>query len=320
MAHMNWSQRLLGGTDPALGLKRLDKPNAKAEAFVSKHQGMRSVAHALTLGMPGQVVPNIADAGNQRSVAVSFHLLEKMCEEAGNLQAQVVPSGQASGSRLELAIERGLAEFIAEHKLRFDVGSKSSNGNRRPPVSFALTDYWPYMTPPVVTEPPDVEQTYKRLGRGHLIQPDVVVWQQRDVSFARVKDGEVTITPFEIRTLHACISGKATIRSDRSQSSRYEGSTVSRWRRARPPAMIVVTAEPVPSRLGSLAWGLGDLDAIYHVNLKALYHGLAAGQRDLGETKESREEYSLAETRELIEYARLRDISQLAEDLFADYL
>ena len=117
--------------------------------------------------------------------------------------------------------------------------------------------------------------------------------------------------------LFACISGKATIRSDRSQSSRYEGLVVSRWRRARAPHFVVVTAEPLPSRLGSLAWGLGEIDCIYHVDLPGLFSAI---RRAEDETPRARSRQPSDELRELIEQARIRDLSELFDDLFGQFL
>ena len=81
--------------------------------------------------------------------------------------------------------------------------------------------------------------------------------------------------------------------------------------------MVVVTAEPVPSRLGSLAWGLGELDCIYHVSIPALYEAVRRAESDAGNSGKSE---ASAELQELIDHARLRDLSQLFEDLFGDVL
>lgn len=140
------------------------------------------------------------------------------------------------------------------------------------------------------------------------------------MTFSRIREG--TIEQFEVRRpqLFACISGKATIRSDRSQSSRYEGSALVRWRRGRPPHIVVVTAEPFPSRLGSFAWGLGDLDCVYHVNLPALYSAVLMAEDEIGRRRAAQTAGSSDELRDLIEHARLKDLSQVFEDLFAEFL
>jgi len=71
---------------------------------------------------------------------------------------------------------------------------------------------------------------------------------------------------------------------------------------------MVVTAEPSPSRIASLALGTGDIDCVYHV---ALYELLAAvskcSSRSRGEAK------ILLDN--MIEGKRLKDISDLPLDL-----
>ncbi len=73
------------------------------------------------------------------------------------------------------------------------------------------------------------------------------------------------------------------------------------------PHVVVVTAEPLPGRLASLALGTGDLDCVYHVALPELRQAVAA----FGE--ESAQE--LLET--MIHGQRLRDTSDLPLDLAA---
>src|SRR5690242_17105219 len=154
------------------------------------------------------------------------------------------------------------------------------------------------MSPPGSADDPEAERLFKILGRGHLIQSDILIWRDAKRTFSKIAGGAVVSTALPVKELFACISGKATIRSDRSQSSRYEGATISRWRRARAPHIVVVTAEPVPSRLGSLAWGLGDLDCVYHLSLSALYDAVVAAEVETGRSDEGEKEL-----RDLIEHA-----------------
>lgn len=41
-------------------------------------------------------------------------------------------------------------------------------------------------------------------------------------------------------------------------------------RKGRAPHITVVTAEPLPTRLASLGFGTGDIDAIYHICFEEL--------------------------------------------------
>ena len=69
--------------------------------------------------------------------------------------------------------------------------------------------------------------------------------------------------------LHASISCKWTIRSDRAQNARSEGLNLVRNRKGRLPH-VVVTAEPTPSRISSIALGTGEIDCVYHFALYEL--------------------------------------------------
>lgn len=74
----------------------------------------------------------------------------------------------------------------------------------------------------------------------------------------------------ELPILHASVSAKWTMRSDRAQNSRTEELGLIRNRKGHLPHIVVVTGEPMPSRLASLALGTGDIDCIYHFALYEL--------------------------------------------------
>lgn len=99
------------------------------------------------------------------------------------------------------------------------------------------------------------------------------------------------------------------MRSDRAQNSRTEALNLIRNRKGNLPHIMVVTNEPLPSRLASLALGTGDIDCLYHC---ALYELLEA-VRDFG--AESGRDDILESLENLIEGKRLKDISDLPLDL-----
>ena len=105
--------------------------------------------------------------------------------------------------------------------------------------------------------------------------------------------------------LHASISSKWTIRSDRAQNSRTEALNLIRNRKGRLPHIVVVTAEPLPSRLASIALGTGDIDCVYHAMLYELVESV----------KEVGLEDSLEMLNIMIDGKRLKDISDLPLDL-----
>lgn len=119
------------------------------------------------------------------------------------------------------------------------------------------------------------------LGSDYTIAPDIVVERALEPDEAinspawLVADGITTHASLRERNggwplLHASISCKWTIRSDRAQNSRSEALNLVRNRKGRLPHIMVVTAEPAPSRLASIALGTGDIDCVYHFALYEL--------------------------------------------------
>lgn len=105
--------------------------------------------------------------------------------------------------------------------------------------------------------------------------------------------------------LHASISCKWTLRSDRSQNARTEALNLIRNRKGRAPHIMAVTAEPLPTRLAALALGTGDLDCVYHVALPELTKAVAQ--------VENEDQADMLQM--LVNGRRLRDISDLPLDL-----
>lgn len=92
------------------------------------------------------------------------------------------------------------------------------------------------------------------IGEDYIIRPDVTVGL--DI------DGR--------QLLHASVSCKWTGRSDRLQNVRHEAVILTRHRRGRQPHIVVVTAEPLPTRIAAVARGTGEIDGVYHVALHQL--------------------------------------------------
>jgi hypothetical protein len=95
------------------------------------------------------------------------------------------------------------------------------------------------------------------------------------------------------------------LRNHRAQNSRSEALNLIRNRRGKLPHIVVVTGEPLPSRLASVALGSGDIDCVYHFALPEL--------------RESVNELGLSDSEEAINIMvngkRLKDISDLPLDL-----
>lgn len=158
------------------------------------------------------------------------------------------------------------------------------------------------------------------LGGDYLIIPDLVVSRKslsdadinRPEKLVDVSGALASLTPLRERNaqsesaiLHASISCKWTMRSDRAQNTRTEALNLIRNRKGGTPHIVVVTMEPLPGRLASIAMGTGDIDCTYHGALYEL--------RDAA--NESRFEDQAELLNDLIEGRRLRDISDLPLDL-----
>ena len=154
------------------------------------------------------------------------------------------------------------------------------------------------------------------LGNDYMVAPDVVIYREPEDDKTINKDKTIVDDNFSRLTdirkvncglpiLHASISAKWTIRSDRAQNSRTEALGLIRNRKGHLPHIVVVTAEPLPSRLASLALGTGDIDCVYHFALPELQVAVnASGAED-----------SIEMLRILIDGKRLKDISDLPLDL-----
>lgn len=206
-----------------------------AAPFVSELLGRRSGESGL---------PNVSDKNSTTSKAISEKLLELL-----DLPAPGFKPSKAPGKELERAVARHLQGELSrlDPTERWDVQVK---GN-------PLTDFAQYR------HLADLEDAVKRdasgtlrivVGADYLVEPDVTV--------ARLRE------PHPV--LHASVSCKWTIRSDRAQNARIEARGLLGNRKGRAPHITVVTAEPLPSRLASLGFGTGDFDAVYHICFKEL--------------------------------------------------
>ena len=154
------------------------------------------------------------------------------------------------------------------------------------------------------------------LGNDYTVSPDVVISKLPlddaaiNSQLLFVDDNVSLMTSIRKENgakpvLHASISSKWTIRSDRSQNSRTEALNLIRNRKGRLPHIVVVTAEPMPSRIASIAMGTGDIDCVYHSMLYELVETI--NELDAEDAQEM--------LRIMIGGKRLKDISDLPLDL-----
>lgn len=161
------------------------------------------------------------------------------------------------------------------------------------------------------------EEIRSLLGTEYIISPDIMIAREAlsESSLGTLLVGNDDLakgTPLRAVNsgstgyiLHASVSCKWTMRSDRAQNTRTESLNLIRNRKGRSPHIVAVTAEPLPSRLSSIALGMGDIDCTYHA---ALYE-LLAGASEVN-APEEREILRI-----MVESRRLRDISDLPFDL-----
>lgn len=154
------------------------------------------------------------------------------------------------------------------------------------------------------------------IGTDYLITPDIVVIRQAEdddsINQRSVLVDDTVTTHASLRKqfgglpfLHASISCKWTLRSDRAQNARSEALNLIRNRKGRLPHIAVITAEPLPSRLASLALGTGDIDGVYHFALYELEKTVKALKLD----------DSVELLKIMVDGGRLKDISDLPLDL-----
>ena len=261
----------------------------------------------------GRRFPNFADGDSQSSVLIANSLVKALRFRQPRGAQRI--SGQTAGSRFESLTSKfigdsfGSLTHVRPGQWSYLVGqTKISNF-----VQYSHLE----AIENLVNENHALSSA---LGHGYVVTPDIVVVRQA-VTRQEVdsegnllsQDAVATLTPFlqgnmlsEIPLLHASISCKWTIRSDRSQNTRTEALNLIRNRKGNLPHIVAVTAEPLPMRIASLALGTGDLDCVYHFALHEL--------REICTT-----EPRLADQSEMLEAMvagnRLRDISDLPFDL-----
>lgn len=154
------------------------------------------------------------------------------------------------------------------------------------------------------------------LGIGYIVKPDIVIGRypvpddEINQDEPVVDTNTAELTPLRKHNqssmlLHASISCKWTLRSDRSQNARTEALNLIRNRKGNLPHIVAVTAEPLPMRIATLALGTGDLDCVYHFALPELKAAV----------EKTGNEDQLEMLITMIDGHRLRDISDLPFDL-----
>ena len=261
---------------------------------------------------PNGIASN-ADSSNAPSVAIAKIVAEKLNAAVGTKL-----KGQTSGNLFEKVTMNFLEKtFPRLQHLRpgnWEILNLGNQSNIKT-SDFAQYEHLAYLSE-IISQNKLLATT---LGNDYIVAPDIVIYRKL-YDDSDINHGENSITDeickmADLRKknggkpiLHASISAKWTMRSDRAQNSRTEALNLIRNRKGRLPHIVVVTGEPLPSRLASLALGTGDIDCVYHF---ALYE-LIDAVKDY--SKHGREDI-LEMLNNLIDGKRLKDISDLPLDL-----
>lgn len=273
------------------------------------HAGFVS-AGLLTVDKNG--IPSNADKGNKTSIAIAAHIAESL--KVSTIQER--GAGQTLGGDFEKATGNFIRETFPQFgMLRPGKWEVLTVGNTR--RGSVLASYEPYRHLAQLDEAIKANPALLAvLGNAYAISPDIIVTREPESDAFINQDESLVDDESAIHTvmrkdnqsasiLHAVVSCKWTLRSDRAQNARSEALNLVRNRKGRLPHVMVVTAEPLPSRLASLALGTGDIDCVYHVALPELE--VAVDGIGNGDTRES--------LRNMIDGQRLRDIADLPLDL-----
>lgn len=255
-------------------------------------------------------VPSNADKSSRLSISIALGIANRLMAETHDKSV-----GQTSGAKFEqLNMEFLINTFPFMQNLRPGKWHVAKLGNRNTmkTSSFAQYEHLEYLDRLISYD----KKLAAVVGNDYMVAPDVVVYRETvpddEINGERLIVDESVCTMSDLREkngglpiLHASVSAKWTMRSDRAQNSRTEALNLIRNRKGNLPHIVVVTGEPMPARIASLALGTGDIDCVYHF---ALYELVDA-------VKEIGAEDSIEMLNVLIEGKRLKDISDLPMDL-----
>ena len=269
-------------------------------------------------------IPSIADKGNKTSIDVANRLfsLLGLKSDSNRLVAQ------KSGSGFEAVV----TDYLTNTFPRLDMLRPGKFIITKSKSSLSISKSYQYQHLDLLDSlSSKIPELAAAIGTGYIIKPDIIIFREPEddriinhLAHSLAADGAYTnakrallvdeslskLTSIRASnnfepTLHASISCKFTIRSDRVQNARSEALNLIRNRKGRQPHIAVVTAEPLPSRISSIALGTGDVDCTYHIALPELLQ--AVEELNLPDALDS--------LKQMVEGRRLKDISDLPFDL-----
>ncbi|HNS02552.1 MAG TPA: NgoMIV family type II restriction endonuclease [Anaerolineae bacterium] len=252
--------------------------------------------------------PNFADGSSNQSIKYAWGILDRLsCERNYDIL-----DGQTVGTRFE-TITRDFVKAAFSYLQHIRPGEFDYSVHTNI-AEFAQYEHLTY-----------ISDAFKKnailasaFGGDYVVRPDIVIGkkpmsdEQIDklgiLSDSAVQHAKYTTlrhsnSPHPI--LHAIISCKWTIRTDRAQNTRTEVLNLIRNRKGHLPHIVAITAEPWPARIAALALGTGDLDCVYHFALTELVEAVEETKNDDG----------IEALQIMINGKRLRDVSDLPFDL-----
>ena len=279
----------------------------KTQALISRARSDLHVALNHTLFKTDAAgIPSIADMCSKSSVEFAKGIFLRINAKAGK-RVKAQTSGTESETEIEKFLMNTFRELTSLRPGQWVIG----RGNT------AIENFQQFQhLSEIRAATKENAALAASIGQDYLIRPDIVICRKPEsdqflnATKCIVDDSSANMTGLrEINNphliLHASISCKWTLRSDRAQNARSECLNLIPNRKGKVPHIAVVTAEPLPSRIASLALGTGDIDFVYHVALNELVDAIMATDHD--DSKEM--------IHSMISGNRLRDISDLPLDL-----
>lgn len=284
----------------------------KSGAFSKARRQFHAALLKSVLSADASGVPANADRHSQGSVKIAQNIREQIGKSAKEAERL---AGQESGAKFEgLVCDFISATFTRLPHLRpgdWQIERVAGAGG----IHIAKFDQYSHLIALQKAAEKDRELA-AALGSDYTITPDIIVARNPEPDEMinhgeHLLDDDVSIlAPLRkvnqgLPILHASISCKWTIRSDRAQNSRTEALNLIKNRKGSLPHVVVVTGEPLPGRIASIALGTGEIDCVYHFALREL--------RNAVETLAMSDAIDLLET--MVQGKRLRDIADLPLDL-----
>lgn len=217
--------------------------------------------------------PNTSDGDSAQSVAIATEMLRALDLLEGSIRCPKCPDGSpgwhipvSEGTSAGAGLEQAVAADLQRDLSALGPATPWVVGQGHDLGAFAQYRHLGDLARALQAD--ETGLLAVAIGQDYLVRPDVTVG---------VRSESLGVI------LHASVSCKLTMRSDRAQNVRLEAAGLIRHRRGRLPHIVAVTAEPLPTRLTSLTRGTGDVDALYHVALPELQAAVArvgnAGQQ-----------------------------------------